>query len=213
MPNKARPNYIHRPIAEIDASRVLILQPGSYSDLLVGNIRELKLTNELPYEAVSYAWGDANFVDRIVIDGKHLHLTANIAAGLRRLRSETEERVLWVDQICINQSDKAERSSQVSFMHKIYQDTTKVLVWLGPDNGGHAKNIATFVELSNRANEDFPPESSNNVNTGFVQAMESILSDFWPSLRELYNLPWVSLKCVALFPVLSLETLLSGLTK
>jgi hypothetical protein len=47
------------------------------------------------------------------------------------LRSETEERVLWVDAICINQEDVLERNSQVALMGDIFKRATLVRVWLG----------------------------------------------------------------------------------
>ncbi|RSL45980.1 hypothetical protein CEP54_014050 [Fusarium duplospermum] len=39
---------------------------------------------------------------------------------------------LWVDAICINQEDKAEKSHQVPFMKNIYSKANIVFCWLGP---------------------------------------------------------------------------------
>lgn len=39
---------------------------------------------------------------------------------------------LWVDAICINQGNMAERSHQVQMMWPIYKSAETVLVWLGP---------------------------------------------------------------------------------
>jgi len=41
---------------------------------------------------------------------------------------------LWVDAICINQSDENERSSQVNLMSTIYRAARRVLVWLGKED-------------------------------------------------------------------------------
>lgn len=38
---------------------------------------------------------------------------------------------LWIDAICINQEDGAERASQVSIMADIYQRANQVVMWLG----------------------------------------------------------------------------------
>jgi hypothetical protein len=38
---------------------------------------------------------------------------------------------LWVDALCINQSDTAERTSQVRMMREIYEKAECVVVWLG----------------------------------------------------------------------------------
>lgn len=38
---------------------------------------------------------------------------------------------LWVDAVCINQSNVSERTSQVRMMDKIYTEAECVVVWLG----------------------------------------------------------------------------------
>lgn len=44
---------------------------------------------------------------------------------------------MWVDVICINQSDKTEKEHQIPLMAEIYAKASQVLVWLGEseDNG------------------------------------------------------------------------------
>ncbi|KAE9373732.1 hypothetical protein N431DRAFT_438910 [Stipitochalara longipes BDJ] len=41
---------------------------------------------------------------------------------------------LWIDAICINQRDMDEKSTQVSMMGRIYSQTQKVIIWLGPED-------------------------------------------------------------------------------
>jgi hypothetical protein len=50
---------------------------------------------------------------------------------MRRLRSPSHSRVLWIDAICINQNDDDEKSHQVGMMRKIYKACQKCTVWLG----------------------------------------------------------------------------------
>jgi hypothetical protein len=47
------------------------------------------------------------------------------------VRGFDEERVLWVDALCINQEDEAEKSSQVRLMTEIYKYSWLCLAWLG----------------------------------------------------------------------------------
>lgn len=47
-----------------------------------------------------------------------------------QLRS-SEPRVLWVDAICINQSNPDEKNHQVRQMYRIYSSASRVLIWLG----------------------------------------------------------------------------------
>lgn len=48
-----------------------------------------------------------------------------------RVRDSQDERVLWVDALCINQGDEVEKSHQVRLMTEIYRSTWRGLAWLG----------------------------------------------------------------------------------
>jgi hypothetical protein len=60
--------------------------------------------------------------------------TAHLYAALVRLRHPTEERYVWVDQLCINQGDLAEKSQQIPFMADIYQNANITVIWLGEED-------------------------------------------------------------------------------
>lgn len=47
------------------------------------------------------------------------------------VRGLHEERVLWIDSLCINQSDGIEKTYQVGLMTEIYRNTWRGLSWLG----------------------------------------------------------------------------------
>ena len=51
--------------------------------------------------------------------------------ALRALRRTETDRTLWIDAICINQDDMAERNAQVAMMADIYDRAMNVCVWLG----------------------------------------------------------------------------------
>lgn len=102
------------------------------------------IEERIKYWTLSYAWGEthpdgSHFTDSIVCDGRPLRVTANLLAALKRLRSKLEEvreelgrsPHLWVDAICINQSDLVERSQQVRLMADTYARSDRLIVWLG----------------------------------------------------------------------------------
>lgn len=60
-----------------------------------------------------------------------LHITSNLLQALHTIRYEQTSRVLWMDAICINQSDTTEKGHQVALMGRIYRDTQRVVVCLG----------------------------------------------------------------------------------
>jgi hypothetical protein len=65
------------------------------------------------YEALSYLWGDPTTTFAVVIDERQLPNTRNFKSALQQLRLEKKPRTLWIDAICISQSDILERNSQV----------------------------------------------------------------------------------------------------
>lgn len=82
-------------------------------------------------EAVSYAWGSTAYRRTISINGTPFDVGESLFQALVHLRLPTARRLLWVDALCINQSDTAERNHQVRRMAAIYSGAYRVLVWLG----------------------------------------------------------------------------------
>jgi hypothetical protein len=88
------------------------------------------------YEALSYVWGEPNTSLSVSIDGRRLHVTANLHAALQNVRNSLLERILWIDAICINQRDDEEKGQQIGYMAEIYSKASRVIIWLGgPENG------------------------------------------------------------------------------
>jgi hypothetical protein len=86
---------------------------------------------EIGYEALSYVWGDENDRFPIKVEGCSVSITKNLYSALKYLRLENQIRILWIDALCINQSDIREREQQVAFMGLIYSRASLVVVWLG----------------------------------------------------------------------------------
>ena len=83
------------------------------------------------YDALSYTWGDLDLVETIKVNNKTLRVTDNLHNALRHLRLHDQDRVLWIDAICIDQTNAQERSSQVMKMGDIFRHAHKVVIWLG----------------------------------------------------------------------------------
>ncbi|KAF1818822.1 uncharacterized protein K489DRAFT_326891, partial [Dissoconium aciculare CBS 342.82] len=104
------------------------------------------------YYAVSYVWGDASRLATIKLDGQLVQIPYNSEQALRCLYRRTKDekpvysptsddgRVrIWLDAICIDQHNVAERNSQVAMMGLIYRAAVRTLIWLGePDQSTHA---------------------------------------------------------------------------
>lgn len=83
-----------------------------------------------PYEALSYAWGE-DLCQITPQNGTATTLTTNLYQALRYLQRPYAARVLWIDALCINQEDGAERSKQAQLMGQIFATAWRVLIWLG----------------------------------------------------------------------------------
>jgi hypothetical protein len=90
-----------------------------------------KSLNGMPYEALSYTWGTKEKTKQIILNGERFMVTENLHSALHYLRFKNEDRILWIDAICIDQSHIAERNHQVGHMASIYRDADRVLFWLG----------------------------------------------------------------------------------
>jgi Heterokaryon incompatibility protein (HET) len=83
------------------------------------------------YEALSYTWVDELATQPIYIDEKLALVGPNLREAIEFLRDKHNERVLWIDAICINQADVQEKNKQLSIMPYIYTRAQTVVVWLG----------------------------------------------------------------------------------
>ena len=58
-------------------------------------------------------------------------ISSNLRSALFRLRHVQEARIIWIDQICINQANESEKGQQIPLMADIYSKAFRVLIWLG----------------------------------------------------------------------------------
>lgn len=89
--------------------------------------------NQLPYDALSYTWGDGARNKNISCNGKRLAVTQTLVEALHRFRDPDNIVTLWIDQICVCQDRVKERNQQVKLMGQIFKGARKVVVWLGED--------------------------------------------------------------------------------
>ncbi|ERF74877.1 hypothetical protein EPUS_03261 [Endocarpon pusillum Z07020] len=124
-------------------TRILCLQPGSADHPVTINIIPMNSNDVGPYAALSYTWGSPTQSKRIIVINKKLHtVSENLYNALLYLRLSDRPRWLWVDAICINQEDMAEKSFQIPMMTSIYRNAQKVVIWLGEHKDNSALAIA-----------------------------------------------------------------------
>jgi hypothetical protein len=62
---------------------------------------------------------------------KTILVTENLAVALFSHRHRDHSRTLWIDAICVNQSNLAERSQQVQQMGNVFRVVSQVIAWVG----------------------------------------------------------------------------------
>ncbi|KAH7317140.1 heterokaryon incompatibility protein-domain-containing protein [Stachybotrys elegans] len=168
---------------EAKSLRLLVLLPGSRQDEIACRLYETTLDKcSEPYEALSYAWGKKGDETPIQVNNGTLYIRPNLRSALLNLRQPDKERTIWIDAICINQADTAERSRQVSIIGDIYRGASQTVVWLGESSG--KSTPAAFAMLKDIAIESTRlfratssvDESSHEQNTvHIVDCPESFL--------------------------------------
>lgn len=164
--------YPYQPLLSENHIRLLLLEPlapssNQKSQPICATLHQVELDPESsstrPYKALSYEWvvrekenGDEldvheeqNVVNpTILLDGHVVHIGENLYNALKSIRHLKGEiggsdLWLWVDALCINQSDVQERGHQVRLTKRIYETAEMVLVWLGM--GNDLTHLATKV--------------------------------------------------------------------
>ncbi|KAF2728575.1 hypothetical protein EJ04DRAFT_416277, partial [Polyplosphaeria fusca] len=101
----------------------------------------------------------------------------NLFAALRHLRNAKESRSLWIDAICINQSDVIEREIEIKRMGDISRLAHRVVAWIGLADDSSA---SAFENLRRHGTQIKYTEDCT-----FILAMQQLLELAW------FNRLWV----------------------
>jgi len=102
-------------------------------------------------------------------------VTRNLGEAFRSLRSLSKSIVLWIDAICMNQSDPREKTHQVGLMRMSKSSAEDVIVWLGTTDW-ESRIVVWFHELLRR--------SIHNCAKGFRSTLQPHEAEFVMRLAE-----------------------------
>jgi len=125
--------YCYSPLPTRNSFRLIEFSTDLVSHKPVFRFYTESLDNlEHGYVAISYAWDHLNTSTRIFsLDGHFLELSRTLSDLVQSLTKRHKTCVVWIDALCINQKDYAEKSIQVCLMGRIYSAAEQVIVWLG----------------------------------------------------------------------------------
>lgn len=142
--------FAHFPLPNAAHTRILILHPASGEDELSCDLEAADLNQaQDDYVALSYVWGDHTKTANILCDGKAMQVTLSLAEALRGMRDPVTPKRLWVDAICIDQTNNNEKNQQVRRMGTIYTGARQVVVWLGHDTDNIAEDCFDLISSTN----------------------------------------------------------------
>lgn len=99
-------------------------------------VTSLEATSPPVYVALSYQWGPTLSTPppyQIYVNGFLFPVTTNLLTALIFLNARCGDCIpVWIDAICINQTDDVEKGSQVALMRDIYAGAFHVWAWLIP---------------------------------------------------------------------------------
>ncbi|KAK1957497.1 HET-domain-containing protein [Colletotrichum sublineola] len=106
-------------------------------------LQHASLNSDISYAALSYVWGDPSNEATVHINGEPMHVTRNLYDALQQLGQNGVTSWLWIDAICISQSDLEEKRCQVDIMGDVFGSADLVYMWLGP--GCEGSNIVMDI--------------------------------------------------------------------
>jgi hypothetical protein len=153
-----------------------------------------ELSSSLLYQALSYTWQDSTLdgTSDILINGQRFAIYENLYHFLC-LHSAKEQHctdaLIWIDQLCIDQNNLAERNHQVAQMAQIYALADETIVWLG--SGIHLSSVfkADWVMDTVREPWDWIPPPS--------VAARSLRITYEEDLEHLRDFPLLALALLA----------------
>ncbi|KAH9220267.1 heterokaryon incompatibility protein-domain-containing protein [Leptodontidium sp. 2 PMI_412] len=174
--------------------RLMTLLPGTFDQKIEAKLSTtLLIPGHIPkYEALSYCWGPSTDPQTIAVNGRSLNVTQSLATALPYLRLQDKARVLWIDAICVNQSDLLERSLQVPRMADVYGYAHRVIVWLGPESQSSTIAFETLRAISSRITVAWEPISitPRDHSFGEVSSLPIWGKDVLDAIEELLSVAW-----------------------
>ncbi|KAI0432787.1 heterokaryon incompatibility protein-domain-containing protein [Xylaria sp. FL1042] len=125
--------------------RLLDLLPATASGTLAARIRRFSLDDTPPYISISHVWGSEKATNPLHIESgcgnKDIQISRHLESLLVGLLCHTVDTLpeiwsgrsrlpIWIDMICINQTDVGEKAAQIPLMRRIYSKATAVIIWI-----------------------------------------------------------------------------------
>lgn len=207
IPSKAfRYTPLDDPSGQLRLCRILPNLDGRGLIIIVDIFEVLHISGR--FDALSYACGDESSKVPIQVNGLRFDITQNLHTQLSRLRALGCTGWLWVDALCINQTDYAEKLEQVGVMDRIYSIAEEVFIGFDEDTKDlcqaavdHARVAAAIKDMADAMHLD--RLSSSQLSQAGQNALDQVLCRFFGS--SWWSRSWVIQEvCLASKPTILL---------
>ena len=120
--------------SDVNAIRLLHVQPAD-SNNVVKCLMSDSIVGRDDYIALSHVWGEETATFQIEVDGNAFWIRPNLFAFLRHAQAHLRNTYLWIDAICVDQSNIEEKNRQIPLMGQIFANAREVTAWLQPPAG------------------------------------------------------------------------------
>lgn len=103
--------------------------------------------NDTTFNALSYVWGDCSETIDITLNGQSFPVGPSLHSALKQLQENGFRSWIWIDSICIQQTDLEEKGWHVQEMRTVYSRAECVYMWLGPGSDATDKTIEFMTEI------------------------------------------------------------------
>ena len=176
--------YKYRNLPSDKHIRVLRLEPSSeHDDPIRCRLEEMVLDDDdhelAAFDALSYSWDSPELSRPIECDGQRFFVTRSCESAMRHLRHQDIECTLWIDVICIDQSNDDEKSVQVGLMGDVYRLATNVFIWLGEDEDPDGGGLADLKALFDAQRDGIDLEIGRDDNTKRFETLNKMMKHKW----------------------------------
>jgi hypothetical protein len=142
--------------SEVDGSRLKVGVTRPEIPLNRGRIHFLPdrftqlVRKQFVWRALSYTWGNSAEPEKIVVNGHKISVRCNLFESLKWLRYHGYHEPIWIDALCIDQTNLSEKEAQVQLMGKIYNLAREILIYIPthPENKIAPEIIEQEIETS-----------------------------------------------------------------
>lgn len=149
-----------------------------------------EVQNDPDTAGLFYQAGGTQHRQAVICDGTEVLIGGELYAALKRLRYEDKPRVLWIDALCINQTDLEERKVHVQFMGQIYAQASKTVIWLGEGIPANAQAFQALEDGGMRLLELRKQENDSAMIRAKFLSDPKTKRGHWDALGDLLRNPW-----------------------